>query len=311
MMASSDDLACAISTAIRGFDGEEYESLAVEDFDGHPGQAWDDRRSDFDDHGEGTGWLETADEGMPQSVRMGHAIDDGEFSDGGSDVDISQLGGIRDQDLEDEGAADAFDKGDDWILGGNNITVSPFVQETGPSVNLADNAGVLDFFFLFFGEEFFESITIETNRYASDARRKALASGNPHRTDWTPTTVPEMRAFIAMQIMFGVMPVTDMNLIWSTISWAGPSYPWYSSIMPRNRYWALSRYFHVRDTSDAPSHGSPNFDPLFKIRPVIDLFNRKVPSCTSLGNISVLMRLSFLMMAGTLPNSTCLVNRTR
>ena len=70
-MAASDDLAYAISTAIRGFDGEEYESLAVEDFDGHSGQAWDDRQSDFDDHGEGPGWLETADEGMPQSVRMG------------------------------------------------------------------------------------------------------------------------------------------------------------------------------------------------------------------------------------------------
>jgi hypothetical protein len=55
MMAASDDFACAISTAIRGFDGEGYESMTVEDFDDHPGQAWDNRRSDFNDHGEGPG----------------------------------------------------------------------------------------------------------------------------------------------------------------------------------------------------------------------------------------------------------------
>lgn len=82
-----------------------------------------------------------------------------------------------------------------------------------------------------------------------------------------------MRAFIAMQIMFGVKPVKDMNLVWSTIPWT--SYPWYSSIMTRNRYWVLSRYFHVRDTSDTPLRGSPNYDPLFKVRPMIDRLNER------------------------------------
>src|ERR1700761_1107451 len=45
--------------------------------------------------------------------------------------------------------------------------------------------------------------------------------------------------------------------------------PLLSRIMTSDRYWALSKYFHVADNSQAVQnwHDS-NFDPLYKIRPM-------------------------------------------
>ena len=164
------------------------------------------------------------------------------MSNDSSDVDIIEIGGIRDDRFEDGGPGEVFDPGIEWARGAEHpITVTPFAQEIGCRHNLAENATVLDFFFLFFDTSFFDELVIETNRYAEQTRAQAASIGRPHRTAWHATDVAEMRAFIAMQIMFGVKPVKDMSLVWSTIPWT--SYPWYSSIMTRNRYWVLSRYF--------------------------------------------------------------------
>ncbi|XP_036355624.1 piggyBac transposable element-derived protein 4-like, partial [Octopus sinensis] len=40
--------------------------------------------------------------------------------------------------------------------------------------------------------------------------------------------------------------------------------------MTRTRFLKLTQYLHVRDTSSTPVRGEPGFDPLFKIRPIID-----------------------------------------
>ena len=179
----------------------------------------------------------------------GRVKDAGDVSDDSSDVDITDIGGIRDDRFEDGGPGEAFDAGLEWARGeGHPITGMPFVQEIGCRHILAENATDLHFFFLFFDVSFFDELVTETNRYAEQTRAQAASVGRPHKTVWHVTDVAEI--FIAMQIMFGVKPVKDMNLMWSSIPWT--SYPWYSSIMTRNRHWVLSRYFHVRDTSDTP-----------------------------------------------------------
>ena len=41
--------------------------------------------------------------------------------------------------------------------------------------------------------------------------------------------------------------------------------------MPQTRFLKLTQYLHLRDNTNQPQRGQPNFDPLYKIRPVIDM----------------------------------------
>ena len=40
--------------------------------------------------------------------------------------------------------------------------------------------------------------------------------------------------------------------------------------MPRERFEALNRYLHLNDTEQMPGRDDPVYDPLYKIRPLID-----------------------------------------
>ncbi|KAL8600762.1 hypothetical protein ACOMHN_055957 [Nucella lapillus] len=41
--------------------------------------------------------------------------------------------------------------------------------------------------------------------------------------------------------------------------------------MPKTRFLKLNQYFHLRDTTNTPGRDSPQYDPLFKIRPFLDM----------------------------------------
>lgn len=43
------------------------------------------------------------------------------------------------------------------------------------------------------------------------------------------------------------------------------------------RFKLLSKYFHMIDNSKMPAKDSPDYDPLFKVKPLIDLINTKSP----------------------------------
>ena len=58
-----------------------------------------------------------------------------------------------------------------------------------------------------------------------------------------------MIAFIGMQIQMGVRKIPEINDILSNDE-AGLD-PFLSKIMTYDRYWALSKYFHVADNSQA------------------------------------------------------------
>ena len=49
--------------------------------------------------------------------------------------------------------------------------------------------------------------------------------------------------------------------------------PKFRDIMSRNRFQAILRYLHCNDNATAVPRGSPGYDSLHKISPVIDFFN--------------------------------------
>ena len=43
--------------------------------------------------------------------------------------------------------------------------------------------------------------------------------------------------------------------------------------MSQDRFWEIHRYFHVVNNTDAPARSNPNYDKLWKIRPMIDILS--------------------------------------
>ena len=149
---------------------------------------------------------------------------------------------------------------------------APSVTPPGVNHNLDPDDSPLDYFYLFLEKSFFEELVVQTNSYAEQERTRAAARGHPHKTLWTPTTLPEMKAWIGINISYGLKGRSAIDDIWSNRTYVGDSD--LSRIMSRNRYWALSRYFHISDNNQTVlNQHDPNYDPLYKVRAMINLVN--------------------------------------
>ena len=144
-------------------------------------------------------------------------------------------------------------------------TVRAFTEATGSSHTLPENAKPLDYFFLFLPHSFFVTIAEETNMYAD---QKIAARGTPDPL-WEKTTPAEMSAYLSVLTMMGVKRQPRLWCYWSS----DPHFtdPWISNVMPKTRFFKLNQYCHLRNTADAPGRDSPLYDPLFKVRPFLDL----------------------------------------
>ncbi|GFO04588.1 PiggyBac transposable element-derived protein 4-like [Plakobranchus ocellatus] len=185
-----------------------------------------------------------------------------------SDVDLN----INDKDEEADNAHDdgdaaaaapaegAADPGG-WMAQPSDVVMQDFQQQPGPRHNLDASACPIHFFFLMFPLALFEVFVTETNCYAEQC-----IAQHPN-SSWYPTWIEEMRAFLAIQIFFGIPPRPRLWMYWSEDPRFHDSY--ISSIMTIARFKNLSQYFHCRDTSNAPRRDQPAFDPLFKVRNIV------------------------------------------
>ena len=153
----------------------------------------------------------------------------------------------------------------------------PGADVPGVRHNLAYNASALDFVNLYFDEVFFQDVAMETNRYAAQVRGYAIADDESHKVSWTETSLNEIKAWLGINIATGLRSKSALNDIWSTDPLRHDSA--LSKIMSRNRYWAISRYFHIVDNSAAVlDSDDPNYDSMFKVRSMIDRANDKFAS---------------------------------
>ena len=148
-----------------------------------------------------------------------------------------------------------------WSEEASDILVLDYEEDPGPRHNLGAGASQLDFFWLMFPYEILTILVEETNRYA----RQCMAA-RPNR-DWYDTAVEEMRAFLAINIIFGIRQLPRLWCYWSEdVRYRDP---FVSSIMTIARFKNLSRYFHCRDTSRQPQRGDDGYDPLYKVRNIL------------------------------------------
>ena len=182
-----------------------------------------------------------------------------------SDISISES--------ESDESGDETDEIDDPFLGNLNadwsgeltdIHLPQFTEETGVKHNLNSDAKPVEYFFKFLPKEFFETLSHETNRYATQKGAR----------NWEPTNAEEMRAFVSVNIIMGIRQLPRISNYWSTDERF--SDPYVSSILTKTRFMKINQYIHLRDTSNTPGRDDPNYDPLYKVRTMIDLILPKL-----------------------------------
>ena len=133
-----------------------------------------------------------------------------------SDISVSSEGTV---DLTDFDSLSAPDNGDvDVHVDDNNNTFSnvlkpvvlqPFTQEIGTNHALDDTAIELDYFCLLFTDDMLEMIVVQTNLYA---HQSIAIKPDP---SWHDTTKEEMRAFIGLNMLMGIVVMPELHLYWS------------------------------------------------------------------------------------------------
>ena len=114
-----------------------------------------------------------------------------------------------------------------------------------------------EFFLVLFCDELIEQLVFQTNLYATQ-KGKTFKS----------VTKDKMLVFLAKNILIEIKKPHSYRDCWSSHEELRDEY--ISSLMSPNRFgWLLSN-LHVNDNSVMPQRGSPNYDKLYKIRPLIE-----------------------------------------
>ena len=128
---------------------------------------------------------------------------------------------------------------DVWSTDDSPVRVCDFTQRTAATSRVPEDGTALDFFHLLLPSNLFEILVEETNRYATQSIRTKPDAR------WYPTTVEEMRAFIALNMFFGIKSLPETRLYWSDDSLLGVSAV--KKVMPRTRFEKIRQYLHLND----------------------------------------------------------------
>lgn len=85
----------------------------------------------------------------------------------------------------------------------------------------------------------------------------------------------ELLTFIGMNIAMGLLRLPQVRDYWATDEIL--STPWLPSIMPRDRFFDIMRCLHLVDSSLQKKKGEDGYDPIYKVRPLIEHFSVVFP----------------------------------
>ena len=169
----------------------------------------------------------------------------------------------------------------DWCEAEPN-SISPefpeFQEQTCPSDEAKNAKTPFECFQLFFTTVLVTILTTQTNMYA-DQLRTATAPSPSNR--WHVVSIEEMLAYLGMHIAMGIVNMPSLRDFWSS----NPimQHQWFPSIMSRDRFKQILRYFHCADSNNYIPRGEEGHDPLYKVRELIDILTDRFKLCYSPG----------------------------
>ena len=142
-------------------------------------------------------------------------------------------------------------------------------RQRGILIDTSDYKPV-DFFKYFFPDEVFDTMSTHSNLYATQFLENRNNRTYSRYNSWTDTSVKEIQAYVALQIAMGINNRPEIPDYWSTY-WltAGK----FNDVMPRNRYQLLNAFLHFNNNDLRIARGEEGYDPLFKVRPLINIID--------------------------------------
>lgn len=129
-----------------------------------------------------------------------------------------------------------------------------------------------DFFSYFVTDTLLDELVDQTNLYAKQIKPKA---------DFKVSVI-EMKKYIGILIFMSVYNYPNVRSYWRRYGFDA-----IRSTMPVNRFEEIRRYIHFTDGSKIPTKEDPEYDVLFKIRPVINHFNDRFSSVPMIQRLCV------------------------
>ena len=133
---------------------------------------------------------------------------------------------------------------------------------------MPENADMIDFLDIFLDEEFYNMIAIQTNLYASQfCKKHTILPRYSRARNWKDVTNDEMRQFIALQVLTGIVKKPEISQYWSTDAFLRS--PIFNEAMPRNRFQSLNEFLHFNDNSKYDIHDTTR-DRLYKVKLLVE-----------------------------------------
>ena len=106
----------------------------------------------------------------------------------------------------------------------------------------------------------------QSNLYAATTMGEAY-------DQWTKITVDELKAYFGFLILMGLVPLPSMYDYWSRSQTF--HYSPIADRIPRDRFLDIHKFLHFVNNTSLSPYGSPNYNKLGKVQPVIDYLNTK------------------------------------
>lgn len=141
----------------------------------------------------------------------------------------------------------------------------PFSGNPGITVNIANNASILNYFELFFDDQILRMIVQETNRYAQQYIHKTVCKKGSRWKKWTETNVEELRLFFAVLLLQGVIKKPEQEHYWSKRQIL--STPIFAKVIEKNRFLLLMKFLHFTNNEefDKDRHPWPKLNKIYEL----------------------------------------------
>ena len=208
-------------------------------------------------------------------------------SDPDSDITVSSVNSSDLSDFGGENGEDGNNFNDNeqdgeiqpqWTQNFRDVQIDDFTQESGPVLPDGfdvSTASPIDYFNLLFKPEMFDEIKEHTNNYAvyrRDERRNKRQNFQYSDSNWYDTSVEELRALFGVIIIMGINYLPNVRLYWDSNEFIGNT--GIKKTFTRSRYLKLMEYLHISDRASEPARNHPEYDKLYKIRPVLKMIQK-------------------------------------
>ena len=176
---------------------------------------------------------------------IGDAIDDNELLE---DI-LQEVEVVREIDLE-QSARDR-ELPTDIASGWGNVDSPPVLMDfsgvSGLTCDIPDERTPLNMFNILFDEDMWVTMTVQTNNYAQNKLRIAREDNNlkPNARilKWTDTTVDEMKIFMSIVIVMGIVKKPCLEDYWSTSECIAT--PHIDNTMSKDRFMIILSNLHL------------------------------------------------------------------